>query len=44
MDHNLVVFSINRLFDERLLEHIATDHNTVIILLHILFRILKENI
>ena len=44
MDHDLVVFSIDRLFDERLLEHVAADHYAVIVLLHVLLGILEEHI
>ena len=44
MDHDLVVFSIDRLFDERLLKHVAANHYAVVVLLHVLLRILEEHI
>ena len=41
MDHDLVVLSIDWLLDEGLLEDVAANDDTVIVLLHVVLQVLK---
>ena len=41
MDHNLVVFCIDRLLYERFLEHVAAYDDAVVVLLHIVLWVFK---
>ena len=44
MDHYLVVFGVHWLFNEGLLEHIASNNDTVVVFLNIVLMILKQYI
>ena len=42
MDHDLVILCIDRLLDEWFLYALATNHDTIVILLNIILDVLKE--